>query len=166
MKKSTHIGIGELKNLKTALSETPKKIDEGKKYLLKEEEEETVSLISQTFLEAKEPESDEDGQLSIDVFQNPKEIILIAPCAGVKKDEIQISLTEETLSIKGIRKIPLRKEGYEQITNECFWGKFSRHIVLPKNIDRSAISADIKNNVLIINIPKVDDASTKLIKIR
>ncbi len=112
------------------------------------------------------PLKKEVGQLSVDIYHTDTEIIILAPIAGVKEEDIQLSLTEDVLVIKGERsaKAEVPEENY--YTKECFWGNFSRSIVLPKYADVKGISATFENNVLEIHIPKSEEEHTKIIKIK
>src|SRR3989338_2128479 len=103
---------------------------------------------------SSEPIKKEVGQLSLDIYQTDKEIVILAPIAGVGKDNINIAITDEVLVIKGTR--PLKKQIPEDCyyTKECFWGDFSRSIVLPEEADTQNASASFENNVLEIKIPK------------
>jgi HSP20 family protein len=113
-----------------------------------------------------EPLKKEVGQLSVDIYRTDKEIVILAPIAGVNRDDIKLSVTDDVLVIKGER--PSRENIPEEnyYTQECFWGNFSRAIVLPQEADSKNISASFENNVLEIRIPKADIEETKIIKIQ
>ncbi len=117
-------------------------------------------------ISSSEPLKKEVGQLSVDIYHTDNEIIILAPIAGVGKNDIDISLTEDVLVIKGQR--PKQEEIPEEnyYTKECFWGNFSRAIVLPNEADTKNISANFENNVLEIRIPKSNEQETKIIKIK
>ena len=80
------------------------------------------------------PVKKEVGQLSVDIYHTENSIVILAPIAGVKEEDIEISLTDDVLVIKGIRpeKEQIKSDNY--YTKECFWGNFSRAIVLPNRI--------------------------------
>lgn len=113
-----------------------------------------------------DPIKKEVGQLSLDIYQTDKEIVILAPIAGVGKDNINISITDEVLVIKGAR--PSKEQIPENCyyTKECFWGDFSRSIVLPEEADPQNASASFENSVLEIKIPKKEIERTKIIKIK
>ena len=108
---------------------------------------------------------DEVGQLSLDIIQTKSEIIIIAPIAGTSIKEVNITVTDDILTIKGERLSPVETDEKNYLTKECFWGKFSRSIVLPKNINTKEISATSINNILEIKIPKLSEEKTKVVKI-
>lgn len=108
---------------------------------------------------------EEEGQLSLDIYQNDHHIIVLAPIAGIEQKNIKISITEDVLMIKGKRHFPVEDELKECFTKECFWGNFSRSIVLPENVDITKIEATFKDSILIVRIPKVEKLKTKVIPI-
>lgn len=113
-----------------------------------------------------EPLKKEVGQLSVDIYYKDKELVIVAPIAGTTKEEIQLSITDDVLVIKGERKaleiVP--EESY--YTKECFWGPFSRSIVLPQEADKKNLSASFENHILEIRIPKSEKEHTQIIKIK
>jgi HSP20 family protein len=109
----------------------------------------------------------EVGQLSLDVYETGKELIIVAPIAGVKMDDINLSLTEDVLTISGKRNLENNVSEDDYLIQECFWGEFSRSIVLPDNADGTKIQASFKDGVLKIAIPRnADNNKTKVIKIK
>lgn len=112
------------------------------------------------------PVEKEVGQLSLDILKKDKEIIIVAPIAGVSENDITLAITDDVLVIKGIRvnKNEVPEEDY--YTKECFWGNFSRSIVLPPEADTKNISAVFENNILEIHIPRREIEQTKIIKIK
>ncbi len=107
-----------------------------------------------------------EGQLAIDVYQTPEAIIIESPIAGVSPDELDIAITNESLTIKGKR---TRQEGVQRddyIYQECYWGKFSRSVILPQEIDAEKADASIKNGVLTINLPKLTRTKAKKLRVQ
>jgi HSP20 family protein len=113
-------------------------------------------------------QAEEDiGQLSVDVYESPSELIIIAPIAGVKLSDINLSVTEDVLTISGKRQLEFKIAEDDYLIQECFWGEFSRSIVLPDNVDQSRILASFKDGILKITIPKTDNGQKpKLIRIK
>ena len=109
------------------------------------------------------------GQLPIDVFENNKEILIVTPIAGVNLDETEISITQDTLTINGERTFdlsPFNLKTSEAYLKECYWGKFTRSIVLPPGIDTEDIEATQKNHILYIRIPKKKGVQMRIVKIK
>lgn len=111
-------------------------------------------------------ENEQEGQLALDVYQTQNTIVIVAPIAGVKFSDINVSLTEDILTIKGKRYLEFDIPEEDYLTQECFWGDFSRSIVLPASVDSSKISASFKDAVLKISIPRTEKTKTKIIRIR
>jgi HSP20 family protein len=107
-----------------------------------------------------------EGQLAIDAYQTAEEVIVKAPIAGVKPDDLEISITDEVVSIKGERKDfeEIVKDNY--FCQECYWGSFSRSYVLPVAVDSEQAQASLKNGILTIRIPKQEKTKTRVIKIK
>lgn len=109
----------------------------------------------------------EMGQLSVDVYESKDQLLIVAPVAGVKLSDINLSVTDDVLTVSGERKLDLQVPTEDFLIQECFWGAFSRSIVLPDNVDTSHISAGFKDGILKISIPKVPGPNqTRLIKIK
>lgn len=108
-----------------------------------------------------------EGQVSLDVFQTEDKIVVLAPVAGVDPNDISISITDDVLTIRGERKFENEVNEENYFSRECYWGSFSRSIILPSNADASKISATFaKNHILRIEIPKTENISTKTIRIK
>jgi HSP20 family protein len=94
-----------------------------------------------------------EGELAVDVYETEKEIIVRAAIAGIRPEDLRLSLDGDVLTIRGTR------ENYEYSTGvclckECHWGPFSRSIILPSKINTSKIKAQLERGVLTINLPK------------
>ncbi|MEK7191907.1 MAG: Hsp20/alpha crystallin family protein [Patescibacteria group bacterium] len=113
-----------------------------------------------------EEEFDDEGQLTIDVYQTPDEIFVESPIAGVKPDELDVSITNESVTIKGKREKERRIRDEDYFYQECYWGKFSRSIILPQEVDAEKSEAVIKNGVLIIRMPKLNRQRSKKLHIK
>ncbi|EKD93157.1 MAG: Small heat shock protein [uncultured bacterium] len=108
-----------------------------------------------------------EGQLSVDVYQTDNEIFIVAPVAGTSADQVSISITDDVITIKGRREMNKRDllHNAELYLEECFWGPFSRSIVLPTAVDTGHVEAYFKNNVLTVRIPKTERIRTRVIRI-
>ena len=107
-----------------------------------------------------------EGQLAVDVYQTEDEVILKAPLAGVKPEDLEISITDEIVSIKGERKETeeINRENY--FAQECYWGAFSRSYVLPVSVESEKAAANLKNGILIIKMPKFEKTKTKTLEVK
>jgi HSP20 family protein len=107
--------------------------------------------------------SGDEGQLPVDVHQTASDIIVRAFVAGVRPDELSISISRDMVEIEGSRMEREQASGPDYFTRELFWGSFSRAIMLPQEVDVEASSASAKDGLLTIILPKLDKArQTKL----
>src|SRR3990167_7462099 len=84
---------------------------------------------------ATDEQPENEGQLSVDVFQTADEIVVVALVAGCKADDLSITITDEILEIKGRRSFQFKVQQGDYFTQECFWGNFSRSVILPDEVD-------------------------------
>lgn len=95
-----------------------------------------------------------EGQLAVDVYQTPSDFCVQAPIAGVGVEEIEVFVENDTLVIKGERKKPEPNKEKNYFYQECYWGPFSRRIILPEDIDTQKIKAILQKGILTIKIPR------------
>ena len=139
-----------------------------------EDEEEVLDDLSDDLVENEEENEEdewleedfEEGQLSIDVYQDPKSLIIKSTIAGVKPEDIDISINNDMLTIRGKREMneEINEENY--LYRECYWGSFSRSIILPVEIEADQIDASLENGVLTIVLPKAKNAQQISIKVK
>lgn len=108
----------------------------------------------------------EEGQLTIDVFQTPSEIVIKSTVAGVDPDNVDISITNDMVTIRGKRSKDEKVEAENYYYQELYWGTFSRSIILPVEVDADRAKAGIKNGILTIKLPKIEKVRTKKIKVK
>lgn len=107
-----------------------------------------------------------EGQLTIDVYQTPTEIVIQSTVAGVMPDDLDIAITNESVTIRGERTKNEKIKDEDYFYQECYWGKFARTIILPQEVDAESSTAGMKNGVLTIKLPKLDREKTKKLKIK
>ncbi len=101
-------------------------------------------------------ESAQEGELAIDAFETDKEIVIQSPIGGISAKDINIAVEDGMLIIRGTRSKPrLNNQNIKYFYQECFWGPFSKRIILPEEIDIKKAKASIKNGVLTLKIPKL-----------
>lgn len=123
----------------------------------KEEVEEIESVEEEDFEDyedAYEEELEEEGQLSVDVYQDKSNIIIKSTIAGVEPEDIDITFDNDMITVRGKRKKDLTVDEGDYFYQECYWGSFSRSIILPVEVQEEKIKATIKNGVLTITLPK------------
>jgi len=110
--------------------------------------------------------SDEEGQLAIDMYQTPTEIILKTMVAGVKPEDIDISVTRDMVTIRGKREDLVESSGDDYFHKELYWGAFSRTVILPQEVEVEDAEATNKNGLLTIRMPKLDKNRQTKLKVR
>lgn len=105
-----------------------------------------------------------EGQLAVDVFVDDDKIDILAPLAGLDSDDIRLKIENEVLTISGKREKPRDVSG-EGMVEECFWGPFSRSIILPTPAKVDEIKATFAKGVLHVTVPKLETHKSKIIKI-
>ena len=101
--------------------------------------------------------SDEDeGELTVDVYQTAGEIVIKSMVAGVKPEDLDISITRDMVTIKGKRETERNISSENYFQQELYWGSFSRTIMLPAEIEVEESEAVEKHGLLIIRMPKID----------
>jgi HSP20 family protein len=141
---------------------TEKTEKEEKKVRKKETEEKKQEEVLET-TEEKWPES--EGELAVDMYQTDEELVIQSPIAGVKSEDINLYLEGDVFFIEGERKKPIEEKG-DYFLQECYWGKFSRKIVLPVEINPEKISATFKDGILTIRIQKISRERKRKILIK
>ncbi|KKQ22726.1 MAG: Protein containing Heat shock protein Hsp20 protein [Parcubacteria group bacterium GW2011_GWA2_37_10] len=99
---------------------------------------------------------DPDGELVVDVYETDSSFVVLAAIAGVLIKDMDISIEKDMMVIKGNRCDPHNHSGKKYFYQECYWGPFSRKIVLPENIDIEEADAQMEKGLLTIKIPKTD----------
>ncbi len=111
-------------------------------------------------------EASEEGQLSVDMFQNPTEIIIKAMLAGVKAEDLDVSIDQDAITLRGSRKSEREVEEDNYYYKELYWGDFSRTILLPQEVDPENAEASMKNGLLVIKLPKLKKDRSQKLKIK
>ncbi|HYU64956.1 MAG TPA: Hsp20/alpha crystallin family protein [Candidatus Paceibacterota bacterium] len=106
-----------------------------------------------------------EGQLTVDVHQEGDYIVVKSTVAGVNQDDIDINITSDKVTIRGIRNPDRRINPEDYYHQELYWGPFSRSIILPVDIDVSGARASIKNGMLTIRLPTLEARRSRRIRI-
>jgi len=108
-----------------------------------------------------------EGQLTVDVYQTPTEIIIQAPIAGINKENIDVEATSESVTIRGEREHDEKISESDYLYQECFWGKFSRLIMLPEEVDPDKAKVSMsKHSVLTVRLPKIHKGAVRKLQIK
>lgn len=98
--------------------------------------------------------AEEEGELTVDIYDHDDAIVIQSTVAGVKPEDLEVSITSDMVSIKGTRQpmdnVPEDRYYYK----ELFWGTFARTVILPEEIDEHNTEAALKHGLLTISLPK------------
>lgn len=143
------------KNKKLTPKEKPTKVKEVV------EEEQPRDIEEEEEVIEEEPVL-EEGQLSVDVYQEGPNIIIKSTIAGVEPEDIDITFDNDMITIRGERHNNSDARDEDYFFQECYWGSFSRSIILPVDVDTEQIEATIRNGVLTITLPKAEKKDVEI----
>ena len=109
--------------------------------------------------------SEYEGQLTIDMYQTKDNVIIKSTIAGVKPEDIDVTIANDMVTIRGERKRDFEASSEDYFYQECYWGSFSRSVVLPVDVDIDNVAADLKDGILTVILPKAAKAKAKKIKV-
>lgn len=113
-----------------------------------------------------EDSSDEEGQLTVDVYQTADDIVIKTITAGVKPDDLDITITRDMVTIRGHREVSNEVSEEDYYSRELYWGAFSRTILLPQEIDVEGAEASEKHGLLTLKLPKLDKHRETKLKVK
>lgn len=105
------------------------------------------------------------GQLAVDVYETKERLVVKARTAGVNKHDLDVSIADNTLSIRGTLSAGNEEDVENYFVQECYWGEFSRSIALPVPVKEDEIEAVLKDGVLTISFTKLKQDSVKKIQV-
>ncbi len=114
---------------------------------------------------SESPHGEDVGQIAVDILETQEGYIVIAPLAGVHRNDVDVTISRNVLTISGNRAEPeIYQRAYKIPVRECFYGLFSRSIILPENLALDAIRATIERGMLIVTVPYliVDSRTVKV----
>lgn len=104
-------------------------------------------------------DSEYSGQLAVDVYEHGKNIVIRAAIAGVRAEDIDVSVNNDMVTIKGVRHVE-DEQPDRYLYQECYWGGFSRTVILPADVRADGVNASLKNGILRVTLPKLDKPKT------
>mgnify|MGYP001570323402 CR=1 FL=1 len=111
-------------------------------------------------------EENEEAELAVDVYQTPTDIIIETMVAGVKPEDLELSIARDIVTISGLREEHRNIDEENYFTKELYWGKFSRTISLPQEVEPEEVEAIERHGLLTIKIKKVDKEKKNSVKIK
>ncbi len=109
--------------------------------------------------------SEYEGQLTIDMYQTKDNVIIKSTIAGVRPEDIDVTIANDMVTIKGERKRDFDASSEDYFYQECYWGSFSRSVVLPVDVDIENVSADLKDGILTVVLPKAAKSKARKVKV-
>ncbi len=107
-----------------------------------------------------------EGQLPVDVYQTPNDIIIRTFIAGVRPDDMNVSISRDMVVIEGSREERDTVVEGDYFARELFWGRFAKTILLPQEVDVDACTATAKDGLLTLTMPKLDKARQTKLKVK
>ncbi len=123
---------------------------------------ETPSIKTASWAE----ESAEEGELTVDVYQNNDTIFVKAMIAGVRPEDLDINISRDMVTIRGKREEERASSNDDYFIRELYWGSFSRSVSLPEEIDVDEAEAIEKHGLLILRLPKLDKKRQSKLKVK
>lgn len=105
------------------------------------------------------------GQLAVDVYETKERLVVKGRVAGVNKSDLDVSISDNTLSIRGTLSAGNEDDVENYFVQECYWGEFSRSIALPVPVKEDEIEAVLKDGVLTISFTKLKQDTIKKIQV-
>lgn len=106
-----------------------------------------------------------EGQLTIDVYQTPTDIVVESAIAGVDSDDLDIYVSQDSITIRGARNHAHDVPDEDYIYQECYWGRFSRSIILPQEVDPDRAEVNLAKGILTVRLPKLVRTKGKKLKV-
>ncbi len=128
-------------------------------------EEEVVAADVEAAPDEWMSEETYEGSLAVDVYQTKENIVIKAPIAGVSPESLDVSVSNDVVTVRGERKEEEVVEREHYYIQECYWGSFSRSVILPTPTVAEKAKAVLKDGVLTVTIPKVETEKVKKIRV-
>lgn len=162
---SSSVAAEEEKESQIKQSEQEDRMSNLNKLYEDDSEVETEMNLNPTSQELPD-EDDNEGQLTIDVYQTENDIIIKSTIAGVKPEDLDVNINNDMVTIRGERKTEEEVNEESYYYQECYWGSFSRSVILPVDVIADKAEASMKNGILTIRLPKADANKAKKIQVR
>jgi HSP20 family protein len=111
-------------------------------------------------------EENEEAELAVDVYQTPTNIIVETFVAGVKPEDLELSIARDMITIIGVREEHRNIDEENYFTKELYWGKFSRTLQLPQEVEPEEVEATERHGLLTIRLQKVDKDKKNNVKVK
>jgi len=106
------------------------------------------------------------GALAVDIYETDQDVVVKTSMPGVKAEDLDITITGDTLTVKGETKTEEKVEKANYIRQERRYGAFCRSLTLPTTIVAEKAKAEFENGVLTLTLPKAEEVKPKTIKVK
>jgi HSP20 family protein len=141
-------------------------------FLGDEDNSQQSPMLDEEMMQSEEPATEEwdeeeavPGQLAVDVYETKERLVVKARTAGVNKGDLDVSIADNTLSIRGTLSAGAEEGVENYFVQECYWGEFSRSIALPVPVKEEEIEAVLKDGVLTVSFTKMKQDTVKKIQV-
>lgn len=110
-------------------------------------------------------DEDYEGQLSVDVYQTEKDIVIKSTIAGIRPEDIDITINNDMVTIRGVRNQETEVSKNDYLFQECYWGGFSRSIILPQPVKADKVMSTLENGILTIRLPMAPQVKRVNVKV-
>lgn len=124
------------------------------------------SVVEEETIEIEAEIENEEAQLAVDIYETNDALVVKTMTAGVKKEDLQINVTRETLTIRGRRENEARGYQHHYHQQELYWGPFTRTVDLPVEVDIEQATATETHGLVTIKLPKFDKKRQATLKIQ
>jgi len=111
-------------------------------------------------------EENEEAELTVDVYQTQSDIVVQTMVAGVKPEDLELTIARDMITIRGKREESRIISEENFFTKELYWGTFSRTILLPAEVDPEEAEATEKHGLLTVKLPKIDKDKKTNVKVK
>lgn len=115
---------------------------------------------------SEEQPLEEEGELTVDIYDEGDAIVIQSTVAGVKPEDLDVSITNDTVTIRGRRERAHEVSGDAYYYKELFWGTFSRQVILPEEVEEDEAEASLKHGLLSIRLPKKRRGVVQKLKVK
>lgn len=136
-------------------------VEQAEQEIIDIEEEKPAKIIEK----AKKQEADFEGELAIDVYETEADFYIQSTIAGVKPEDLDVTIENDIVTIRGSRQKETIENVKKNYYQECYWGTFSRQVILPEEVDGANTEASMKDGVLTLRIPKIIKIKKHKVKI-
>lgn len=125
-----------------------------------------LQVATEDALPADMPAEEEEGELTVDIYDRGDTITIQSTVAGVRPEDLDVSVTNDTVTIRGRRDRGEEIDEKNYYYKELFWGNFSRSVILPEEIEEDMAEANLRHGLLTLHLPKRKRGVVQKLKVK